>query len=215
MTRPKQIIELLLLWGSLFFLSGCAGVEPEKRAYPLAVSVDVEEGEYVVSYAMANLPLMTGQEKDQEESGESQNTGTVFRGADFEEIQEKYDSSQEYMLDLGHVQALVFGDGLLEDQQKSRELFGRIGQNLVISRELYIFRTETPLLIMEQNGKEIDSVGEFLAGFYENQPGRTEKIPVTLEDFFYKWNNEGTVPELPELVCREGQIFLEQPEKQS
>lgn len=214
MKNPKKKLKFLAVsLCGLCLLSGCAGVEPEKRAFPLAISVDVEGGEYVVTYAMANLPLMTAQEKDQEESGESQNTGTVFRGKKFEEIQEAYDSSQEYMLDLGHVQALILGDGLLADEGKRKELFEEIGKSMVIGRNLYLFRTEKPELVMEQNGKQKDSVGEFLAGFYENQPGRTERTPVTLEDFFYQWSNEGTIPALPELVCRDGQIFLEQPDE--
>ena len=213
MKVPKRKIKISsVLAAGVLFLNGCAGVGPEKRAFPLALSVDAEEGEYVVIYAMADLSLMTGQGKDQGESGESQNTGSVFRGQSFEEIQEQYDSSQEYMLDLGHVQALILGDGLLQDEEKRQELFEEIGGSTVIGRNLYLFRTEKPELVMEQNGKEKDSVGEFLAGFYENQPGRTEHRPVTLEDFFYEWSNDGTVPELPRLVCREGQIFLEEPE---
>lgn len=206
--RKKRTEWLTALLGCLLFLGGCAGVEPEKRAFPLAISVDVGQGNYVVSYAMADLPLMTGQGKDQGEAGETQNTGTSFTGQNFREIREKYDSSQEYMLDLGHVQALILGEALLADPEKRQELFEEIGNSPVIGRNLYLFQTQDPDLVMEQNGKEKDSVGEFLAGFYENQPGRKRRKPVTLEDFFYEWSNQGTVPELPVLECRQGQIFL-------
>ena len=47
----------------VFILSctGCAGIEPEKRMYPLAMGVDVSEGEYILTYAMPDLPRATGQ----------------------------------------------------------------------------------------------------------------------------------------------------------
>lgn len=206
--RRSRRKRCLLLLAGLLVLEGCGGIEPEKRAFPLAVSVDVEEGEFLVSYAMANLPLMTGQSKDQEESGEEQNTGSTFRGKTFDEIRKQYEDSQEYELDLGHVKALVLGETLLQDQRWREELFEEIEKSPVLGKNLYLFRTQTPSEVMEQNGKEKDSIGDFLAGFYENRSGNRNRIPVTLEDFFYVWSNEGRVPELPELVCRDGQIFL-------
>ncbi len=197
------LLFLLLLWG-------CGGVEPEKRAFPLAISVDTAGKDFLVSYAMADLSLMTGQGKDQAESGEEQNTGSSFRGEDFQAIRRKYRDSQEYVLDLGHVKALILGDSLLEDREKSRELFREIQESSVLSKNLYLFRTREPEKVMEQNGREKDSIGAFLASFYENPEEGRKRKPVTLEDFFYQWSNQGQVPELPRLVCREGQIFLQE-----
>ncbi len=192
---------LLLLWG-------CGGTEPEKRAFPLAVSVDAEGDDFLVTYAMADLPLMTGQGKDPGGSGEEQDTGSRFRGQDFQEIRQKYRDSQEYLLDLGHVKALILGDSLLENREKREELFREIEKSPVLGKNLYLFRAAKPEQIMAQNGKEKDSVGEFLAGFYENQKDGERRTPVTLEDFFYQWSNRGEIPRLPVLECEDGQIFL-------
>ena len=82
-------------------------------AYPMAVSADWRNEEYVIIYGMADLPVDTGQGKDAQESGQEQNTGTVFRGKDMDEIHSLYDATQEYELDLGHVQAVILGDSLL------------------------------------------------------------------------------------------------------
>lgn len=205
--KKKSKKYVLCLLGSLVLLAGCGGTEPEKRAYPLAVSVDLEEGQYVVAYAMANLPLMTGQNKDQEEGGEEQNMGSVFRGNSFGEIRQKYEASQEYMLDLGHVKALILGETLLADPGRREELMEEIGKSMVLGKNLYLFRTASTEEVMEQNGKEKDSIGEFLAGFYENRTAE-ERRPVTLEDFFYTWANTEEIRELPELLCAEGQIYL-------
>lgn len=208
--KKKSKKYLLIFLGSLVFLSGCGGTEPEKRAYPLAVSVDLKEGQYVVAYAMANLPLITGQSKDQEEGGEEQNTGSVFRGDSFGEIRQKYEDSQEYVLDLGHVKALILGENLLADPGRREEMLEEIGESLVLGKNLYLFCTADPEEVMEQNGKEKDSIGEFLAGFYENRTAE-ERRPVTLEDFFYTWANTGEIRELPELLCADGQIYLTGP----
>ena len=83
----RRLSECAALCAAALFLWGCAGVEPEKRAYPLAVSVDYINGEYEVVYGMANLPADTGQGKDPQAGGAEQNAGTVFRGKDLKEIQ--------------------------------------------------------------------------------------------------------------------------------
>ena len=47
-------------------MCGCSGVDPEKRLYPLVMSVDYKNSQYLVSYGMASLPEATGQDKPQE-----------------------------------------------------------------------------------------------------------------------------------------------------
>ena len=87
-------------------------------------------------------------------------------------------------------------------------MFREIEKSPVLGKNLYLFRAAKPEQIMAQNGKEKDSVGEFLAGFYENQKDGERRTPVTLEDFFYQWSNRGEIPRLPVLECEDGQIFL-------
>lgn len=65
----------------VFILSctGCAGIEPE-RMYPLAMGVDVSEGEYILTYAMPDLPRATGQGKEEEDGNQTpRSVGKVLR----------------------------------------------------------------------------------------------------------------------------------------
>lgn len=87
-------------------LCGCSGVDPEKRLYPLAMSVDYENGQYRVIYGMADLPGATGQDKPEE--GESAKIVSLS-GRNFQEIDSEYDRSREKYLDISHLQALILG----------------------------------------------------------------------------------------------------------
>ena len=52
---------------------------------------------------------MTGQGKDEQEEGTDEDPASLFFEAEtFEEIAQQYDSTEEYDLDTGHVQAIVF-----------------------------------------------------------------------------------------------------------
>ena len=103
------------------FCSGCfngiyselyrlCGIEPEKRMYPLAMGVDVSEGEYILTYAMPDLPRATGQGKEEEDGNQT----LQVRGKSFEEIKSRYERSQEKYLDIGHLQILILSQDLTE-----------------------------------------------------------------------------------------------------
>ena len=96
----------------IFILSctGCAGIEPEKRMYPLAMGVDVSEGEYILTYAMPDLPRATGQGKEEEDGNQT----LQVRGKSFEGIKSRYERSQEKYLDIGHLQILILSQDLTE-----------------------------------------------------------------------------------------------------
>lgn len=103
------------------FCSGCfngiyselyrlCGIEPEKRMYPLAMGVDVSEGEYILTYAMPDLPRATGQGKEEEDGNQT----LQVRGKSFEGIKSRYERSQEKYLDIGHLQILILSQDLTE-----------------------------------------------------------------------------------------------------
>jgi len=75
-------------------------------------------GKWRVWYAPANLAVVTGQGKDEQEEGTDEDPASLFFEAEtFEEIAQQYDSTEEYDLDTGHVQAIVFSDALLSDRR--------------------------------------------------------------------------------------------------
>ncbi|MDD7739855.1 MAG: hypothetical protein SOT28_08350 [Fusicatenibacter sp.] len=196
----------------VLILTGCGGVEPEKKAYPLAVSYDYYDGKYEVIYGMADLPVLTGQEKSGEGTGREESSGgegSCFRAGSLEEIRTVYDFTQEYQLDLGHVQAVIFGKRLLSVEKQMEKVLTELEQNRELQGQVFVFAAEEPKKLMALNGSSEDSVGNYLTGLYENRETR-EKEPVTLSDLFYEWYNLGTLPELPEIDVAGEQIRLVQ-----
>ena len=82
----KKLRLVCLALGSMIFLSSCGAVEPEKRLYPLAVAFDYvsEEatagGKWRVWYAPANLAVVTGQGKDEQEEGAAAAPASLWGG---------------------------------------------------------------------------------------------------------------------------------------
>lgn len=114
-SRQKQIKKVATV-GCIFLAlvltcSGCAGIEPEKRMYPLALGIDVSGDDFVISYGMPDLPEATGQGKEEENTDRSVLT---LRGHDFDEIQQLYDRSQNRYLDIGHLEVIIMGNEMLE-----------------------------------------------------------------------------------------------------
>ena len=60
--RKKKVTVAGLVLVIILTGSGCAAVEPEKRAYPLALGAGVSENGFVLKYAMPDMSTATGQE---------------------------------------------------------------------------------------------------------------------------------------------------------
>lgn len=203
MKRGLGILCILLL-----FLTGC-GVEPEKRAYPLALSVDLKDGIYEVRYGMARLSAVTGQGKEPEsDSGESQ----AFRGTSLKEVRQAYDRSQQYYLDTGHVQAVLLGEALQEDREKLAGALKEMEENRMLGSGCYVFSSPDPGALMELDGTEVESLGEYLVGIYENRPSEQGEKGVTLQEVYSAWYGDGSLPALPRAFLGEnGLPIVENP----
>ena len=153
---------------AMLLLTGCGGVEPEKRAYPLAVSFDLTKDRLRVIYAMANLAVSTGQGKGKEDTGGQQTLR--LSGENMEEIMEKYNRTQEYYLDLGHLQAVILGENLLKDQEAYDYILDYLGKKSGSRRDGGIVSQRRSEEVMKLNGGEMESLGTYLTGIYENRP---------------------------------------------
>lgn len=212
--RMKKLRLVCLAFGSMMFLSSCGAVEPEKRLYPLATAFDYAAEDYAVPenggtaetaaaggkwrvwYAPANLAVVTGQGKDREEEGTDEDPASLFFEAEtLEGIRQQYDAAEEYDLDTGHIQAIVFSDALLGDRGRMEELLHDLEQDRALGHNAYLFHAENPGLLMEQNGKQMESVGEYLCGIYDNRIKRKEAV--TMAELCYEWENTRSIPWIP------------------
>ncbi|MBU5482093.1 GerAB/ArcD/ProY family transporter [Blautia sp. MSJ-19] len=207
--RKKAAAAIGLLLVLTMSVSGCAGIEPEKRMYPLAMGIDLEELNYVLSYGMPNLPQATGQGKDTEENAEV----LTLRGNSFEEMQALYERSQEKYLDIGHLQILVVGAALL-DSDRWEEFLEYLKKEPLAGENIYLFRAEKAENILNWSNSDT-SLGEYLTGLMENRTSGQQKKGVTLREVYHQWYQYGTVPALPEIILtgEEIQVYLNETEK--
>ena len=179
----------------MLFLSGCAGIEPEKRMYPLALGVDGTADSFEITYGMPDLPQATGQGKEEENN---QTSVLTITGADFDEIEEKYERSQEKYLDMGHLQVLILSDRLLENE-RWQVLLDYLKEEPFVGENVYVFRAEDPREILEWEGGSGTSVGEYLIGILENRVSGQEKKGVTLREVYHQWYLTGGMRILPKV----------------
>lgn len=183
----------------MIFLSGCGGVEPEKRMYPLALGADFEDGNFVLTYGIPDLPKATGQEKNGEDQG---NMAPSIRGADFTQIEKIYSRTQEKYLDMGHLEILVLGQSVL-DEGKWEEVLKYLKQEPTVGENVYVFQTKDAASAVGWTSPQETSLGEYILGLLENDPDGSPKEAVTLRDVYYEWYERGGVPGLPEIEVRE------------
>lgn len=193
--KATSVILLLAV-----FFSGCGyAVEPEKRMYPLALGIDASAEGLSVTYGMPDLSQSTGQEKGEEDGGAHILNIT---GGDFGEVEQVYHRSQQKFLDMGHLQVLILGKAILENGQWQTVL-AYLKQEPFVGEDLYIFQAENAQEILNWQGEDNSSVGEYLTGLIENRMSGQKMQTVTLREVFYKWYQNGVMPDLP-------QVFLDQ-----
>lgn len=195
------------------FLTGCQVVEPEKRAYPLVVGMDWQGGEYQIYLGMAQLAESTGQGKEGGEEQPGNGSGALeLTGISKEEILESYNSSRELYLDPGHVQAVVFGEGLVCEEERMIRVLQEMEGDTSLGNSAYVFGTKDVRNVFEKNGGQVQSLGEFLSGIYENRTSRRK--PLALSDIYREIHNRGKVPGLSWITAGENQLFVDKAEEQ-
>ena len=188
------------------FLGGCgAAVEPEKRAYPMALGADASSEGFLLTYGMPDMSEATGQEK-----GETDRDAGVLQisGRNFEQIEQAYYRSQKKMLDMGHLQVLIIGKTLAEDR-RWRQILDYLKQEAFVGEDLYVFEAENAAEILQWKGEDNSSVGEYITGLMENRMSGKKKAVVTLRELFYERYKEDRILQLPSVQIRNGSLEVD------
>ena len=182
----------------LFTLSGCGGVEPEKRMYPLALGADIEDRKFQLTYGVPDLPKATGQEKNGEDQG---NAALSVSGDSFQEIEQLYSRTQEKYLDMGHLEILVLGQSLL-DGGRWEQVLEYLKQEPTIGENVYVFRSSNAAEAVGWGSPQETSLGEYLLGLLENNPDGSPSQAVTLRELYHEMYDRGALPALPDLIIQ-------------
>lgn len=182
------------IFGFLALIAGCTGMDPEKRLFALAIGMDRVDDAYVITYGMPKLPQATGQGSPQED----ESTLLSFSGKTFGETEEAYNRSQEKYLDLGHLQVLLLGKGIVENQDWDLVL-DYLKHRSMVGENVYVFYAEDPEEILGWQGTSGTSVGEYLAGILENRTDSHGTPGVTLRQVYHQYEKDGSLVKLPEV----------------
>ena len=200
--RKKAAASAAAVLALCLFLGGCAGVEPEKRLYALALGVDAAPEGYAVTYGTPDMTEATGQEKPEE----SEKEVLTVTGSSFSRIEELYGQSQEKYMDMGHVQVLILGEELIADG-RWQAVLDYLKQEPFVGEDIYVFRGKNAREILSWQGAKGSSVGEYLQGLLENGfDGRQNGTGVTLRELYHEKYKTGTLLTLPKVVLENDEL---------
>lgn len=193
--KAMGLVLVLLGAGMMGSLSGCGGVEPEKRLYPLAMGADMEGEKFLITLGTPDLPKATGQEKNGEDE---EKKALEIKGKTFDEIEDNYRKTQEKYLDPGHLEILVFGKSVLE-QEHWKKVLEFLQKNPTVGENVYVFQAENAEKTVGWSSPRQTSLGEYVSSLLENNPDEIPEEAVTLREVYYQMYESGKLPELPEL----------------
>lgn len=198
--NKKRMIEYLMLpvilLSLICTLPACQVIEPEDRAYPQIIGIDWKKGTYTVWMNLASLSEDTGQTKQSSDTQPGKDL--YFTGSTVEAIRAAYESTREQYLDIGHVQALIFGSTLQNDQEVLKKTLEMLEAESTLGNSPYIFTTRSIPQLAETMASTQSSPGDFLTGFYENKTGSTTQ-PLKLADLYRNMHTHRSFPQPPEI----------------
>ena len=195
--KKGKIIKTGLLTMALLGLSGC-GVSLEDRVFPMSMGADYENGHYRIIYGIPQLSKVTGQDKEETQSGEEQ--ALVYEGLTPQDALERFDENQENYLDMGHMKAIILGEHIMENRDALTGFLGFLEDNPAVAGNIYVFVTEDMEELMRLDGQGVDSVGDYLTGILENTMDQKKEKAVILQDLYGAWHREEEFPKLPEVT---------------
>lgn len=176
------------------------------------MAVDYQEQAYEVIYGMPDLSVFTGQDKG-EGSGDNLSI-LALRGKTKAEIQEKYNCTQEKYLDLGHLEVLILGKGLLQSDNW-RKVLEDMKNDPTLGEDIYLFAAKDVKGVLDLNGTLSSSLGEYITGIFENRPAGKSQKRVSLRSAYEAMLERDEMPPLPGLKRQDDGIqVLFLPEKE-
>ena len=96
------------------------------------------------------------------------------------------------------VQVIVFGKKLLKDSESMEKILAGMEKENSLGNSAFVFQANDPEQIVEMNGTEIESLGQYLTGIYENRPEKQQ--PVLLSDVYMMYHRKESLEIIPELI---------------
>lgn len=165
----KKMLMLSLMAISIsLFLSGCEkNYDIEDKNFVLVLGIDKSETEnvYVFTYSFADLSGYRGEKGD--------TVGSKVYSVNAASLNEAgilYEENNYRELDYGHIKAIVFGAGMLEDSESIYDLSYEMWKDNSFSKTVSVFIGEnTAAQIVALDEEMTESLGQYLRGMMERE----------------------------------------------
>ena len=140
--------------------SGCGTHELEDRGFPLAIGIDKNEDDIVLSF---DFPDLTEASEGKNPAGKPVSF-SVEAGA-YYEAQKAYENNTNKILDYNHLKAIVISQEFLEDHKALRELFAWLEREEVLARNICLFAAKdsaAEILTLTEDTGEADFIDGYI-----------------------------------------------------
>jgi len=205
-TIAKSASMVLLLLVSTFTFAGCWDrVEIENRAFVVAIGIDSNEGEYVVSLS---VPLL---KKDGDEKSDEPHHIKSAQGKTITEAIKKLDAKTDKTLYYGQAKLLVLGSNLLSDADMASSAINAIRSKTEIDLHIHVLAAEekaSDTLEAKPPGETLP--GLFAADIYRNKDKLGgASFALDLERLASSYKNGAIIPMIKQDDCESTPLKLD------
>lgn len=196
MAGIRKAIRILLTAATLLLCTGCSASELEDRGFPLAVGIDKEKDDIVLTFDFPDL--------SESEKGENPSQSPLsfpVQGGAYYEAQKAYENNTNKVLDYSHLKAVVIGEALLADDHALRELLAFLEQEELLARNINLFTVSGKAAdILKLTEETSGTMGKYLEQMIDAQKDFKENKVVTLGDLMNQWHNRNETLLIPVLA---------------
>ena len=188
-------------------MTGCWDqVEINDRAFVMALGVDIEGGDLVVTYTFPNLQVITGN------GGEGNKTYTKkIRAKTLFETNKLFGTLSQERLNFDHMKVIVLSNQVLDNKEMLIQLVDQFERNSEYARTINVFAFEGKASdVFEEEINKLNDSTIFLSKIYQNN--RFDVLTTTevsLGDFINGINNQNSTEFIPKVVIKDDEISID------
>lgn len=197
--KARKVAGLLSMTVVLL-LNGCSARELEDKGFPMAIGIDKDEENIVLTFDFPDLS-----ESEKGESPSQRPLSFSVEGGAYYESQKAYENNTNKVLDYSHLKAIVISQEFLADNEELRELLAWLEQEEVLARNTCLFVAQDRASnILALTGQTSGTMGKYLEQMVDTQEDFKANKVVTIGDLMNQWHNQNEVLLIPVLINNGG-----------
>lgn len=169
--KYNKFLIFVLIFILNISLTGCWDIiEINDRAIVMAIGIDKKDDKISATYAIPNLPVVTGQS-----SGDQKRFVKTSEGLSLIDANNNFSNISSKKLSYDHAKVIVLGDELLSDKELMKGLIDYFARSPEFSLSLLIAATDKSgkeLIDAEPNSSEV--TGVYIAALYSDAVSREQ-----------------------------------------